>query len=78
MYTTYHLESADEINSDLLDSIKAIYKSRPITIIIEEDTDNFELDDELKTILDERLKEDEHTYLSAETSIHQLKEKYGL
>jgi len=31
MYTTYHLESADEINSDLLDSIKAIYKSKPIT-----------------------------------------------
>ena len=78
MYTTYHLESADEINSDLLDSIKAIYKTKPITIIVEEDENNFEPDDEMKTILDERLKEDEHTYLSAETSIHQLRKKYGL
>jgi hypothetical protein len=57
MYTTYHLKSADEINSDLLDSIKAIYKSKPITIIVEEDEDNFEPDDEMKTILDERLEE---------------------
>lgn len=76
MHTIYHLESADEINSDLLDSIKAIYKSRPITIIVEEDEDNFEPNDEMKTILDERLEEDEHTYLSGETSIHQLREKY--
>ena len=78
MYTTYHLESADEINSDLLDSIKAIYKSKPITIIVEADEDNFEPDDEMKAILDKRLAEDEHTYLSAEASTHQLREKYGL
>ena len=78
MYTTYHLKSADEITSDLLDSIKAIYKSKPITIIVEEDEDNFEPDDEMKTILDERLEEDEQTYLSAETSIQQLRQKYGL
>ena len=78
MYTTYHLKSADEITSDLLDSIKAIYKSKPITIIVEEDEDNFEPDDEMKTILDERLEEDEQTYLSAETSIQHLRQKYGL
>lgn len=78
MSTTYHLESADELNSDLLDSIKAMYRSKPITITVEEDEDNFDLDDDLKAILDERLKEDEHTYLSGETSINLLKKKYGL
>ena len=78
MYTTYHLESADDLSSDLLESIKAIYKSKPITIIVEEDKDNFELDEEMRGVLDERLNEDEHTYLSAETSIHQLRERYGL
>jgi len=31
-----------------------------------------------KAILDERLKEDEATYLSGETSINLLKKKYGL
>lgn len=78
MYTTYHLESADEINSDLLDSVKAIYKSKPITIIVEEDEDNYEPDDEMKAILDERLEEEEQIYLTAESSINQLREKYGL
>ena len=78
MYTTYHLKSAQEINSDLLDAIKAIYKSKPITIIVEEDENNYELDEEMKAILDERLEEDEQTYLTAESSINQLREKYGL
>jgi len=77
MSTTYYLESADELNSDLLESIKAAYKSKPITITVEEE-DYFELDGEKKAILDERLKEDESTYLSGETSINLLKKKYGL
>jgi hypothetical protein len=76
MSTTYHLESADELNSDLLESIKAMYKSKPITITVEED--NFDLDSDMKAILDERLEEDERTSLSAETSIKLLKKKYGL
>jgi len=78
MYTTYHLKSAQEVNSDLLDAIKAIYKSKPITIIVEEDENNYELDEEMKAILDDRLEEDEQTYLTAENSINQLREKYGL
>jgi len=78
MSTTYYLESADELNSDLLESIKAFYKSKPITITVEEDETYFKLDDEMKAILDERLKEDESTYLSGETSINLLKKKYGL
>jgi len=78
MSTTYYLESADELNSDLLESIKAAYKSKPITITIEEDEAYVELDDNMKAILDERLEENESTYLSGETSINLLKKKYGL
>jgi len=76
MYTTYHLTSAQELNSDILDSIKATFKSKPITIIVEED--DFELTVEMKSVLDERLQEDEGTYLSAEESIDRLNKKYGL
>jgi len=39
MYTTYHLSSAQEITPDLLDAIKATFKSKPITITIEEEID---------------------------------------
>jgi hypothetical protein len=78
MYTTYHLTSAQEINADILDSIKATFKSKPITIIVEEDEDDFELTTEMKVVLDERLEEDEKTYLTAEESINQLNKKYGL
>ncbi|MFN6090265.1 MAG: hypothetical protein ACK47E_16080 [Cyclobacteriaceae bacterium] len=76
MYTTYHLNSAEEVNSDLLDSIKATFKSRPITIVVEED--DLELTPEIKEILDERLKENEKDYVSSEESIRQLNQKYGL
>ena len=78
MYTTYHLTSAQEVTSDILDAIKATFKSKPITIIVEEDETNFGLTTDMRTILDDRLSEDEDTYLSAETSINQLNAKYGL
>jgi hypothetical protein len=78
MYTTYHLPSAQDINSDILDAIKALFKSKPITIIVEEDDTDFELTTDMKTVLEERLLEDESTYLSAEESINQLNLKYGL
>lgn len=77
MYTTYHLDSAQDINTDILEAIKVAFKSRPITITIEEE-DDFELTQEMKAILDERLSEDESDYITAEESIRQLKEKYGL
>ena len=77
-YTTYHLNSAQEVNSDILDAIKATFKSKPITIIVEEDEDNIELSTDIKTVLDERLQEDESTYLSADASINLLNKKYGL
>jgi hypothetical protein len=78
MYTTYHLTSAQEVSTDILDAIKATFKSKPITIIVEEDDSDFELTANTKAVLDERLEEDESTYLSAEESINQLNKKYGL
>ena len=78
MYTTYHLTSAQEVNSDILDAIKATFKSKPITIIVKEDEEDFELTTEMKTVLDERLQEDEKDYLTGEDSIKQLNKKYGL
>jgi hypothetical protein len=78
MYTTYHLSSAEELSTDILDAIKATFKSKAITIIVEEDDSDFELTTDMKTVLDERLSEDESTYLSAEESISQLNKKYGL
>jgi hypothetical protein len=78
MYTTYHLSSAQELSSDILDAIKATFKSKPITIIVEEDEEEFELDPELKAILDERLLEDDQSGITSEDSLNFLRQKYGL
>jgi hypothetical protein len=78
MYTTYHLKSAQEVNSDLLDAIKVTFKSKPITIIVKEDVGDFELTTEMKDVLAERLQEEENTYLTAEESLNLLSKKYGL
>jgi len=58
--------------------IKATYKSKPITIIVEEDDSAFELTADMKNVLEERLQEDENTYLSDKESINQLNKKYGI
>jgi uncharacterized protein YneR len=78
MYSTYHFSSAQEVSTEILDAIKATFKSKPITIIVEEDDSQYMVSDDMKVVLDERLREDERTYLSAEESIHQLKKKYDL
>ena len=78
MYKTYHLNSAQEMSADILDAIRDTFKSRPITIFVEEDERDYELTTDMKAILDERLEEDERTYLSAKESIDQLINKYGL
>lgn len=39
MYTTYHLSSAQEITVEILDAIKANFKSKPIVITVEEELD---------------------------------------
>ena len=78
MYTTYHLTSAQEVNEDILNAIRVTFKSKPITIIVEEDKSDFELTNEMKTILDERLEEDVSTYVGADEFINQLNKKYGI
>ena len=77
MYTTYHLSFAQEVSKEILDAIKATFKSKPITIIVEEDNE-FELTTEMKNVLDERLQEEVKTYITGEESINQLKKKYGI
>jgi len=39
MYTTYHLSSAQEITTDILEAIKANFKSKPIVITVREEMD---------------------------------------
>lgn len=78
MYTTYHLASAQEVSTDILESIKATFKSKPITIIVEEDDGDFELTSDMKAVLDERLQEESSRSILAEESINKLKKKYDL
>jgi len=78
MYATYHLTSAQDVNAEIVNAIKASFKSKPITITVEEDNSNFDLTADMKSVLDERLQEDENNYLSAEESINLLNERYGL
>ncbi|HZJ80277.1 MAG TPA: hypothetical protein VFC69_06850 [Dysgonamonadaceae bacterium] len=77
MRTTYYLKSAQEADADLIDAIKATFKSKAITITIEEAECDEELTDEMKAILDERLLEDESTYLTEDELFDGLKKKYG-
>jgi hypothetical protein len=78
MYTTYHFNSATELNADILEAIKLTYKSKPITLIIEEQEDNYELTDEEKQILDERLLEDENSFIPVSKVMEDLKAKYNV
>jgi len=78
MYTTYHFSSAQEVSTEILDAIKATFKAKPITITVEETEEDLFITDDMKAVLDERLQEDETTYLSAKESIIQLTKKYGL
>lgn len=77
MRTTYYLKSAQEADADLIDAIKATFKSKAITITIEEAECDEELTDEMKAILDERLLEDESTYLTEDELFDGLKKKHG-
>ena len=78
MLTTYYLDSAQDVTADLLDSIKATFKSKSITITVQEADCDDELSDEMKAILDERLAEDESTYLTRIELFDGLNEEYGL
>ena len=76
MSTTYHLSSAEELTMDIVEAIKATFKSKPITIIIEEDEADFELSDAMKLKLDVRLLEENPSYITSEESVRRLEEKY--
>jgi hypothetical protein len=39
MYTTYHFSSAQELTTDIVDAIKTAFKSKPISITIQEEMD---------------------------------------
>jgi len=39
MYSTYHLQSASELNKDIIEAIKAAFKGKPILITVEEEHD---------------------------------------
>jgi len=45
---------------------------------VKENEDDIELSDEMKSMLNDRLKEDEATYLTLNESMDRLKRKYGL
>ena len=78
MQKTFHLSSAQEVSTDILDAIKAAFNSKPITIIVEEDDSEYEITSDMKKVLDNRLQEDESTYITAEESIRQLNKRFGL
>lgn len=77
MQTTFYFKSAQEISEDMLEKIKNTYQSKSVTIIVD-DSGLYELTDNQKQILDERLNEDPATYISAEETIEHLKKKYGV
>ena len=78
MYATYHLSSAEDFNTELLDSIKATFKSKAITIIVEDEEENAELSAEMKAELDNRLNDPITEYITAKDSIDQLNKRYGV
>ena len=75
---TYHFESADDIPENIIDSIKAAFRSKAITIVVEETDEAYELTDEMKSVLDQRIEESKVDYISATDSLKQLRDKYGL
>jgi hypothetical protein len=39
MYSVFHFKSASEINSDIIEAIKAAFKGKPVVITVEEELD---------------------------------------
>lgn len=68
---TIHLKDKEEetLMENLLKKMK---------ISFEKNEDDFELTDEMKRVIDERLAEDENTYVDAEESLKKISEKYGI
>jgi ribosomal protein L30E len=56
----------------------ATFKSKPITIIVEEDDmTEYDLTDQMKSVLDQRLMEAESEYLTGKKSIELLQKNMG-
>lgn len=51
---------------------------KKMKISFEKNEDDFELTDEIRKIIDERLMEDENMYVDAEESLKKVSEKYGI
>ena len=69
MQTTYYLSSAQEINADILEAIKIAFKSKPITITIEEQHLS-EVNEDTKEMLDYRLND----YLKNPTKVENFED----
>lgn len=66
------------MNNDIIDSIKAAFKSKPIKIVITEDDPAEQLEESLTSLLEERMQDDDSEFLSAKQSLTHLSLKYGL
>ncbi|KQM63045.1 hypothetical protein [Chryseobacterium sp. Leaf201] len=51
---------------------------KKMKISFEKNEDDFELTDEIRKVIDERLMEDENMYVDAEESLKKVSEKYGI
>jgi len=51
---------------------------KKMKISFEKNEDDFELTDEIRKVIDERLMEDENMYIDAEESLKKVSEKYGI
>ena len=77
MNVTYHLSSAEELNAEMLETIKATFKTKAIKIIVQEEEEE-RLTAEMKADLDYRLNEPTTQYITSKDSIDRLKNKYGV
>lgn len=51
---------------------------KKMKISFKKNEDDFELTDEIRKVIDERLMEDENMYVDAEESLKKISEKYGI
>lgn len=65
---TFHFESDDDIPENIIDSVKAAFRSKAITIVVEETDVAHELTDEMKSVLDQRIAEPKINYISVTDS----------
>ncbi len=65
---TFHFESDDDIPENIIDSMKAAFRSKAVTIVVEETDVAHELTDEMKSVLDQRIAEPKINYISVTDS----------